>query len=494
MQIDFLKRISSSLEREHQAIQEEILNRLLSKLKIADSKLDKLKRPTNEGQESRVKRWRFTSVKEYLDSTIQDLVSWQQEFDPSWYLIMKVADSSIDNELNQHGLGQRASETSARVNANGFRGAIREDVSETRSIFLPEDGLNSARIQDIAYSSAKYVQRTGSDKWLVVDSIPYNPAADINLVTRDVRSLARKLSCGDPYRFSILQCRGVIRVYQPDSKKISSFDFVFNTPEESSDEIKSLRGLLISQPGYSLTERFRLAKQLARSISYIHTLDFVHKNVRPETVLMISYKDSALGPLFLTGFEKMRSAERHTLRVGDDAWEKNIYRHPDRQSIKPEENYIMQHDMYSLGVCLLEIGLWDTLISYPEGGNTPIPSKLLGSSLEGPELKSPSSIKNHLVSIAMSELPKRMGDIYKEIVVDCLTCLDNDNINFGDTSEFEDIDGIKVGVRYIEKVVLLLYLSFMMHYILIPSADTGQAGQCSNVKTLRLLQSPPPEA
>ena len=455
MQIDFLKRISSSLERDHQAIQEEILSRLLSKLKIADSKLNKLKRPANEaaqGQASRVRRWRFTSAKEYLDSTIRDLVAWQQEYDPSWYLIMKVADPSIDKELNQHGLGQRASETSAKVNANGFRDAIKEDPLATQSIFLPEDGLKSARIRNIPYSSAKYVQRAGSDKWLVVDSIPYNPAADIRLVTKDVRSLARKLSCGDPYRFGMLQCRGVIRVTQQDGKEISSFDFVFNTPEESSNEPNSLRGLLMSQPSHSLSERFSLAKQLARSISYIHTLGFVHKNVRPETILILSHQDSALGPLFLVGFEKVRVADSHTLRAGDTAWEKNIYRHTNRQGIKPEESYIMQHDIYSLGVCLLEIGLWDTLVSYPEGSANPIPGKLLGSSLGSPEFDNPLLIKDHFVSVAMSKLPIQMGDIYRDIVVDCLTCLDKDNANFGDRSEFEDLDGIKVGVRYIEKV------------------------------------------
>ena len=455
MQLDFLKRIWRSLDDDHQAIQDEILDRLLSKLKIAVSKLERLERPTSEstrGQAVGVKRLRFIAVKDCLDSTIKDLVLWQQMFDPSWYLIMKVADPFIDKELSQHGLGQRASETSAWVNANGFRDAIKQDPSETRSIFLPDDGLKSARVQNIPYSSAKYVQRAGSDKWLVVDSIPRNAAADINLVTRDVRSLARKLSCGDPYRFGILQCRGVIRVTQHDHNETTSFDFVFNTLGDSSNEPNSLRGLLVSQSDHSLTERFRLAKQLARSISYIHTLGFVHKNVRPETVLIFNRPDSALGSLFLVGFEKVRVADSHTLREGDTAWEKNIYRHADRQGIKPEETYVMQHDIYSLGVCLLEIGLWDSLVSYSEGCVYPIPGILLGSSLGSSEFNSPSSMKDHLVGVAKSKLPTRMGDMYQEIVVDYLTCLDKDNANFGNQSEFEDVDGIKVGVRYIEKV------------------------------------------
>lgn len=44
-----------------------------------------------------------------------------------------------------------------------------------------------------------------------------------------------------------------------------------------------------------------------------------------------------------------------------------------------------------------------------------------------------------------------MGTRYSDIVETCLTCLDPDNNGFGDESEFEDEDGILVGVRYIEK-------------------------------------------
>jgi hypothetical protein len=41
---------------------------------------------------------------------------------------------------------------------------------------------------------------------------------------------------------------------------------------------------------------------------------------------------------------------------------------------------------------------------------------------------------------------------YAEIAETCLTCLDPENADFGDATEFEDEDGICVGVRYIEKV------------------------------------------
>jgi hypothetical protein len=40
---------------------------------------------------------------------------------------------------------------------------------------------------------------------------------------------------------------------------------------------------------------------------------------------------------------------------------------------------------------------------------------------------------------------------YSDVVETCITCLDPANEKFGDEREFEDEDGICVGVRYIEK-------------------------------------------
>lgn len=64
----------------------------------------------------------------------------------------------------------------------------------------------------------------------------------------------------------------------------------------------------------------------------------------------------------------------------------------------------------------------------------------------------PLQIKDHLVSLAKKELPKHMGNRFTSIVITCLTCLDEENIDFGDETEFQDNEGILVNVRYIEKV------------------------------------------
>lgn len=64
----------------------------------------------------------------------------------------------------------------------------------------------------------------------------------------------------------------------------------------------------------------------------------------------------------------------------------------------------------------------------------------------------PLFFEDRLLSLARGELRSRMGTRYSEVVVTCLTCLGPGNTDFGDESEFQDEDGIQIGVRYIEKV------------------------------------------
>lgn len=68
--------------------------------------------------------------------------------------------------------------------------------------------------------------------------------------------------------------------------------------------------------------------------------------------------------------------------------------------------------------------------------------------------------KEHFLSLTRSHLPRNMGDKYAEIVETCLTCLDKDNVDFGDEKEFEDEHGIRVGARYIEKAGIGQSLQF----------------------------------
>ncbi|KAJ5367923.1 uncharacterized protein N7496_007683, partial [Penicillium cataractarum] len=182
----------------------------------------------------------------------------------------------------------------------------------------------------------------------------------------------------------------------------------------------------------------------------------VHKNNFPENILLLQQPADGLGKLSLVGFERFRLAEGRTYMSGDNTWERNLYRHPKRQDLHPEEEYTMQRDIYSVGVCLLEIGLWTSFVCYSEDPKFITPSPELpikGRIGARDQQRAATLIKDILGREALTRLPAVMGQICSDVVISCLTCLDKNNQRFGDEREFEDEDGILVGVRYIEKIL-----------------------------------------
>lgn len=270
---------------------------------------------------------------------------------------------------------------------------------------------------------------------------------------RDVRDLARKMQHGNPKTFGLLDCKGVVKemdVSEPVQRPY--FTLVFKAPI-GLKRPRSLRDCIMNEKeDNSLSDRITIARELAKAVNYVHVFGFVHKNIRPETVLTFWNPADDTYSTFLVGFDNFRNEQGQTYLRGDDAWEKNLYRHPSRQGNSPIEEYSMQHDIYSLGVCLLEIGLWVSFVSFNERSLDSIPSSALELSLSDGGLPSPAALKDHLVALAKRHLPRCMGRKYTEVVKTCLTCLDRENTDFGDESELLDESGILVGVRYIEKV------------------------------------------
>jgi hypothetical protein len=136
---------------------------------------------------------------------------------------------------------------------------------------------------------------------------------------------------------------------------------------------------------------------------------------------------------------------------GDADWAKNLYRHPQRQGSRIRERYVMQHDIYSLGVCLLEIGLWSSLVETRQNWSSvaPLTHRFRGENAN--DLDYTEHIKSSLLRLATRELPSKMGTKYAKIVESCLTCLDLGNEDFIEDSELQEDDAI-VAVGYINKV------------------------------------------
>ncbi|KAL5312959.1 hypothetical protein ACEPPN_019385 [Leptodophora sp. 'Broadleaf-Isolate-01'] len=462
-QISALRIVWEALGEKLQEHQNLVLQVLQGKLQNAINKLDDLVGVQEEistwdkiiHKRGSAKRLKYAAyAKAALDGIIDDLEKWQRMFDPSWFFLACIAIPVIDQQLTEKtAAGSKA--ISTVVQLRQAHEANEKGSDSSTPIFL--QGACDVREQEsIAFSSA-FTSRI-LDQRVIIEHIPVREQAGLDTATKDIRDLARVLSKIDPALFGLLSCQGVLKVRDPSTKKITGFDFIFSIPPGLGQiDPRSLRSLFLDEKTkYPLNERFRLAVSLARSIVFLHSSSFVHKSISPENIIVLQSLPDRLGTPYLVGFERFRPAEGRTYMSGDVLWEKNLYRHPRRQSLYPEDHYTMLHDIYSVGVCLLEIGLWSSFVNYskeqkPVGPGPGLPiSGFIGTK---DQRKAAGDIKTILVEMARSRLPNLMGKIYTEIVVSCLTCLDKNNEAFGDDKGLEDEDGILVGVRYIEKVI-----------------------------------------
>jgi hypothetical protein len=176
----------------------------------------------------------------------------------------------------------------------------------------------------IQHSSVE-ISKTDDEKDMVlIDTMISNPAANVNSTTKEVRNLARILAEVDPSTFGLLKCQGVIKVAKLNTlHPLLDFKFIFKIPAQLSNP-QSLRAVLLSETRYPLDERLNLAKKLASSVLFVHTVQFVHKNIRPETIIVFQNEDSRIGAPYLAGFEKFRIEDGNTYLAGDSLWDHNL--------------------------------------------------------------------------------------------------------------------------------------------------------------------------
>ncbi|KAI0905984.1 hypothetical protein F4823DRAFT_608899 [Ustulina deusta] len=192
----------------------------------------------------------------------------------------------------------------------------------------------------------------------------------------------------------------------------------------------------------SLNLRLDLCYQLSRAVLNTHTLGLVHKNIRPENIAII--RDTAPvqvggfqglpATAYLTGWQYARQVEHGVTNFSNDITvEKRIYQHPDRQLPTAEKEYSMAHDVYSLGVCMLEILAWESILvmndpptvseAFVAAFNT-LGFQLDKASPTGPYTKFPGQIKATLIKMNESETPRAAGERVSRLISSFLTCLD----------------------------------------------------------------------
>ncbi|KAL4756306.1 uncharacterized protein BDW70DRAFT_166308 [Aspergillus foveolatus] len=378
-------------------------------------------------------------LKRELARTVEEFEQWQRRFDPSWYLITRIANPDIDVQLRdvrpgqQPGVSASAKSPSPTMRLAQMRASIKQISSQgadqSGSVFKNAAFLSDemVRVEGTDAYVTKYKSGNASPSPTTARRVLLDPANLLGLnqvstttAKQNIRDLARLLQHIDLLTFHLLRCEGVVEL---PTLQGNQFYLLFEIPKSLQQSTpKTLRCFLSEIPKAkkcSLTLRVQSSKQLARSVI----------------------------------------AEGRTDKFGDLDWAKNLYRHPLRQGLYPEEIFEMRHDIYSLGVCLLEIALWESFVCVDHKGNsTPWSGLEISSALvEKDQRRGAFRIKDRLVELCKTQLPALIGERYTAVVVACLCCLDESKDNvFWDETSLQDRDGIVVGVRYIDNVLLKL--------------------------------------
>lgn len=261
------------------------------------------------------------------------------------------------------------------------------------------------------YTSSSYLAPGSASKMPQVK--PAFPTLDDRTRSR-VNSLACLLYQPKGVVFRIPQCLGW--TFSPQYSAIHYF-FQINLPTQmlragpAKQEITTLSDLLANTKAPELSCKYRIATSLARCISQLHMVQWLHESFRSENIIFLSFPDSSMHhdwssmEPWVLGFEFSRQETDFSDGLPDYVPARDIYRHPQRQG-RPEKRFNKMHDIYSLGVVLLEIGLWEPALSL-EKNNFATAS-------------SGNAIRAQLVKHAERRLDSKVSKRYRDIVVKCL--------------------------------------------------------------------------
>lgn len=227
-------------------------------------------------------------------------------------------------------------------------------------------------------------------EWKAYDPQSFNGNPDPMILERlkALTTLLKENKHSDKFRAP--HCLGYFRDYDPvTNDDACRFGLVFETPEgiPSNKRPISLLSLLqdTSKTMPSLTSRISLAHSLSEIVEKLHAVDWVHKGLRSHNILFFSSSSSTphdptsewstidFSNPYISGFDYSRPSQNEELteKPPENA-ALDIYRHPlVHSSASPlplpltnnNYNYKKSHDIYSLGIIILEISYWSPIHS-----------------------------------------------------------------------------------------------------------------------------------
>lgn len=214
----------------------------------------------------------------------------------------------------------------------------------------------------------------------------------------------------------VLGCEGYL--HEEDSRRFGMIcPFPEGASKNSAVQPVTLDDLIRNNPDVDSAERpllentFRLAEKLVFCVSGFHSEGWLHKNICGRNIVFFptAGPEGTVNPAtpYMIGFNHSRPDEKGVITLKPSLHHSsNIYQHPEyMESGKQRQEFCKAFDYYSLGVVLLEIGLWTTM------DTTPLSEEL--------ELLDVFAKRDCLLKYA-KDLGVYMGGIYRDAVLACL--------------------------------------------------------------------------
>ncbi|PMD37986.1 hypothetical protein L207DRAFT_513936 [Hyaloscypha variabilis F] len=289
-----------------------------------------------------------------------------------------------------------------------------------------------------------------------VEFLPYNRSPvrnDEDMVLRRVEQLTALLHLPKDSAFRLPVATG----FYNDSNR-ARYGIVFkisNLTIYPMAKMISLQSILqrIAQHGSgmhrpSLNSRFKLAYKLALSLSKIQSIGWVHQGIRSENILfwtetgtLAETKGIPFDEPWWIGFGSSRPDTIPSAALYDENPIRNLYRHPARWGLHPAERFNKLHDIYSLGVVLLEIGCCSPV------------SRIVREELTKPGASSSAVMEDLLALSRHARVVDLMGERFARVVE---LCLKSSASEFGVSEGVDTKDDSLLQAAFLERVVKVL--------------------------------------
>ncbi|KAF7351134.1 Serine/threonine-protein kinase pdik1l-B [Mycena sanguinolenta] len=240
----------------------------------------------------------------------------------------------------------------------------------------------------------------------------------------DVRLLASALGKVDTNSMYILRCLGMAR--DTRDRRDNRYVLLYAVPNQLARRTNWTLAMAIdNEPKPALNVRIRYAIEICTAVMFTHSSRLVHKSICPENVLILPHAANGstmqTASTYLVGFDAARFDEpegaipprANGLQMNSNQAQEILpkrrwYHHPARHGHGRVVQFGIRHDMYSLGVVLLELGMWTRL------------QRILSMSAFTRGEFDAKRLQGELVRGARLRLDGEMGSKYMDAVICCL--------------------------------------------------------------------------